>query len=154
MGTHPRTSRAKSCETERARRACSRCYVETYWDRDHARCRPSSLTLHSPNPRNSSDQRRTPDQLGGWSPEYPAARVGMTSREFPMRALSVLSLIASTLAFCNPALMTSTAPFTRLSSSLMPNETAICWPTIELLLRSGAASATRHRSGCSRAGPC
>src|SRR3954463_13182466 len=31
--------------------------------------------------------------------------------------------------------MTSTAPFTRLSSSLMPNETAICWPTIELLLR-------------------
>src|SRR4051794_6816272 len=30
--------------------------------------------------------------------------------------------------------MTSTAPFTRLSSSLMPNETAICWPTIELLL--------------------
>src|SRR6185369_9165185 len=32
--------------------------------------------------------------------------------------------------------MTSTAPFTRLSSSLMPNETAICWPTIELLLRA------------------
>src|SRR4051794_19118816 len=30
--------------------------------------------------------------------------------------------------------MTSTAPFTRLSSSLMPNETAICGPTIELLL--------------------
>src|SRR4051812_15972484 len=32
--------------------------------------------------------------------------------------------------------MTSTAPFTRLSSSLMPNETAICGPTIELLLRA------------------
>src|SRR4051794_18605944 len=32
--------------------------------------------------------------------------------------------------------MTSTAPFTRLSSSLMPNETAICWPTIKLLLRA------------------
>src|SRR3954452_3647462 len=30
--------------------------------------------------------------------------------------------------------MTSTAPFTRLSSSLMTNETAICWPTIGLLL--------------------
>src|SRR3954451_2156989 len=30
--------------------------------------------------------------------------VGMTSREFPMRAFSVLSLIAGTLAFCSPAL--------------------------------------------------
>src|SRR3954468_2345003 len=28
----------------------------------------------------------------------------MTSREFPMRALSVLSLIAGTFAFCSPAL--------------------------------------------------
>src|SRR4051812_27484679 len=36
--------------------------------------------------------------------------------------------------------MTSTAPFTRLSSSLMPNETAICWPTIKLLLRDAATT--------------
>src|SRR3954469_23488036 len=35
--------------------------------------------------------------------------------------------------------MTSTAPFTRLSSSLMPNETAICGPTIELLLSAQTA---------------
>src|SRR3954447_22629240 len=59
--------------------------------------RLSSLTIHEPNPRNSSHQQRTPDQLGGWSPECPAARVGMTSREFPMRALSVLSLSVLTL---------------------------------------------------------
>src|SRR3954447_8744459 len=31
-------------------------------------------------------------------------RMRLTSREFPMRALSVLSLIAGTLAFCSPAL--------------------------------------------------
>src|SRR3954454_22320165 len=36
--------------------------------------------------------------------------------------------------------MTSTAPFKRLSSSLMPNETAICWPTIKLLLSPEACS--------------
>src|SRR3954452_4118527 len=30
--------------------------------------------------------------------------VGMTSREFPMKALPVLSFVAGTLAFCSPAL--------------------------------------------------
>src|SRR4051812_25467820 len=43
--------------------------------------------------------------------------------------------------------MTSTAPFTRLSSSLMPNETAICWPTIKLLLRRAVVTTAGSMAG-------